>query len=78
MYCTRKSEQSLNKRIIATSATKQLELSRGSASGRINGGVITASSGLSVTYSTVTPVERYNYRKGEEPRFQRDGQTESR
>lgn len=61
----RKSEQSLSKRIIATSATKQLELSRRSAFGRINGEVITASSGLSVTYSTVTPVERYNYRTGE-------------
>lgn len=74
----RKSEQSLNKRIIAMSATKQLVLSRRSASGRINGGIITASSGLSVTYSTVTLVERYNYRKGEKPRFQRDSQTHAR
>lgn len=60
------------------SVTKQLELSRKSISGRINGGIITASSGLSVTYSTVTPVERYNYRKGEKPRFQRDSRTHAR
>lgn len=79
MYRTRrKSEQSLNKRIIAMSATKQFVLSRRSASGRINGGIITASSGLSLTYSTVTLVERYNYRKGEKPRFQRDSQTHAR
>lgn len=60
------------------SATKQFVLSCRSASGRINGGIITASSGLSVTYSTVTLVERYNYRKGEKPRFQRDSQTHGR
>jgi len=34
-----KSEQSPSKRMTATSATKRLELSRGSASGRINGRV---------------------------------------
>lgn len=60
------------------SATKQLELSRRSVSDRINGGIITASSDLSVTCSTVTPVERYNYRKGEKPRFQRDSRTHAR